>query len=436
MNNATRHWATRLPFYFGWIVVCTAFVTMAVAVTSRTAFSLLMPPLVDEFGWDRALAAGAFSFGFVCSAMASPVVGRLMDRRGPRVVIGCGVGLTGAGLLLAPLMASPWHLYATLGALVGAGSNFMSYTVQSLILSRWFVRRRGLVISLAYAGAGIGAIVLLPWLQTIIVGEGWRAACTILGLLVLLIIGPLTLLVRRRPEDVGLLPDGAAPSPSDGSKDAPSNIMDSAWAATVWTLSRAIRTTRFWWISLGFFFAMIAWYVVQVHQTKYLIDVGFTPFEAAWSLGIVAMVAIPGQILLGAISDRIGREWIWTFGCAGFAVCYAALVALEHAPSHLLLYTMVFAQGFFGYSLTSVMGAIVVEIFDGPHFGAILGTVTISMSVGGALGPWGAGLLHDTTGGYRVAFLIALVGCGVSAFAIWMASPRKVRCVPGRVAKT
>ncbi len=432
MDHEPRHWASRLPFYYGWLIVGVAFVTMAIGVTARTSFSLLMPPLIDEFGWDRGLAAGAFSFGFLVSAVISPVVGRVMDKRGPRVVILTGVALMSAGLFLAPFIERPWHLYVTLGVLVGGGANMMTYTAHSQFLPNWFLRRRGLAISVAFAGAGVGAIVLLPWLQTIILSEGWRASCWAIGWLVVLVLAPLNLFVRKKPEDIGLLPDGAA-RPASGAVSRPgSYIVDAAWVATEWTLARAMRTARFWWIVFGYFCALIAWYAVQVHQTKYLIEIGFTPLVAAWALGAVSVVAIPGQIILGGLSDRIGREWIWTAGCTGFAICYAALIALEHTPSTALLYVMVFAQGFFGYALTSVMGPIVVEVFEGPHFGAIFGTISVALISGGAAGPWIAGVIHDASGSYRLAFLFIIGCCVASAIAVWLAAPRKVRTVPGR----
>jgi MFS family permease len=432
MQHASHHWSSRLPFYYGWLIIAVAFVTMAIGVSVRTAFSLLMPPLIDEFGWDRGLAAGAFSFGFLVSAILSPIVGRVIDTRGPRIVILVGVMLMSAGLLLAPFIRTPWQFYATLGVLVGAGANMMTYTAHSQFLPNWFVRRRALAISIAFAGAGVGGIVLLPWLQTIIVGEGWRAACTVIGLLALLVVAPLTLLVRKRPEDIGLLPDGAAQLDTSARK-VPSNIVDPVWAATEWTLARAIRTARFWWIVVGYFCALVAWYGIQVHQTKYLTEVGFSPIVAAWALGAVSVVAIPGQISLGALSDRIGREWVWTAGCAGFIICYAALIALEYAPSIALLYVMVISQGFLGYALTSVMGAIVAEIFEGPHYGSIFGTLTVSLISGGAAGPWIAGAIHDATGSYRWAFILAIACCVVSAASIWFAAPGKVRAVAGRI---
>ena len=415
------------------MIVGVAFVTMALGVTARTSFSLLMPPLIDEFGWDRGLAAGAFSFGFLVSAVLSPIVGRVLDVRGPRVVILSGVLVLTAGLALAPSIERPWQLYLTLGVLVGGGANMMTYTVHSQFLPNWFVQRRGLAISIAFAGVGIGAIVLLPWLQSIIVNAGWRASCWAMGLLVLFGAGPLNLLVRKKPEDIGLLPDGESRSRSAAGTRTALNIADPRWAATTWTLARAVRTGRFWWIVLGYFCALVAWYAVQVHQTKYLMEIGFTPLVAAWSLGVVSVAGIPGQIVLGALSDRIGREWIWTAGCAGFAICYAALIALEQVQSNVLLYVMVLSQGFLGYALTSVMGPIVVEIFEGPHYGSIFGTITVALIGGGAAGPWLAGVIHDATGSYRLAFVLIIVACLISALAIWMAAPRKVRRVPGRL---
>src|ERR1700730_2544136 len=114
---------TRLPFFYGWLLVGVSFVSMAIAVNARTAFSLLFPPILDEFGWDRGVTARAFSFGFLISAIVTPCVGWLTDRRGPRLMIETGIVLMGAGLLLATLIKEPWQLYLTRGALVGGGVN-------------------------------------------------------------------------------------------------------------------------------------------------------------------------------------------------------------------------------------------------------------------------------------------------------------------------
>jgi MFS family permease len=425
----------RLPFFYGWVIVAVVFVTMGIAVNARTAFSLLFPPILDEFGWDRGTTAGAFSFGFVVSAVMSPALGRLMDRRGPLVVNELGVILIGAGMVLATLVQQPWQLYATLGMLVGGGSVCLGYTGQGLFLPNWFVRRRGLAMSLAFSGVGFGSVILLPWLQGMIVRSGWRSACLALGVVVLVLLLPLNLLVRRRPEDIGLLPDGDGAARSSAARAA-ADVVDRAWVAVDWTLARAVRTGRFWWIAIGYFCALFVWYAVQVHQTKYLVEIGFSPVLAAWALGGVSLAGIPGQIALGHLSDRVGRELVWVIGSLGFAATFVLLLALRQTPSQLLLYVMIAAQGGLGYGLTPLLGAIPAEIFQGRHYGTIFGTLMLASIGGGAAGPWLTGVLHDVTGSYTLAFWIAIAASLVSAVAIWTAAPRKVRMVAGRIART
>jgi len=334
--------------------------------------------------------------------------------------------------LLAPLTTQPWHLYLTIGVMVGAGSVCLGYSGQSLFLPNWFIRRRGLAMGLAFAGVGIGSVTLLPWVQLMIEQTGWRTACRAMGILILAVLAPINLLLRKRPEDIGLEPDGDA-APSASSAKPISNIVDPVWAGTDWTLKRAIGTARFWWISLGYFCGLYIWYAVQVHQTKYLLDIGFSPAVAVWSLGVVSLLGIPGQILLGHLSDRMGREWIWAASCLGFAICFAALIALKYVPTLFLVYIMVLAQGALGYGLTSIIGAVVLEIFQGKHYGSIFGTVMLAALAGGAAGPWITGILHDLSGSYTIAFAAGIAVSGLSAVAIWMASPGKIRAVAGRL---
>ena len=423
----------RLPFFYGWVIIAVAFVTMGVGVNARTAFSLLFPPILDEFGWERGVTAGAFSFGFLISAVLSPSMGKLMDRRGPRVQMELGAVLVAAGLFLAPYVSRPWHLYATLGVLVGGGSVCLAYTGHSFFLPNWFVRQRGLALSIAFSGVGVGSIILLPWLQGLIARGGWRTACWTMAVLTLALLVPLNLLVKRRPEDMGLRPDGDE-APREG-RAAPraSNVVDPAWVAVDWTLGRAMSTARFWWIMLGYFAGLYSWYAVQVHQTKYLVEIGFSASHAAWALGFVALVGIPGQIALGYVSDRVGREWVWTVGALGFVACYVALLLLREAPTPALLWLMVLTQGMLGYGLTSVVGAIPAEIFQGKHYGTIFGTIMVAAIGGGAAGPWLTGVIHDATGSYTAAWWIAIGCSALSGAAIWLAAPRRVRLVAGRV---
>jgi MFS family permease len=424
----------RLPFFYGWLVVMVVFVTMAIGVNARTAFSLFFPPIIGEFGWDRGVTAGAFSFGFIVSAFMSPLIGRLMDRYGPRGVMLLGVVLMGSGLLLAPLTTQPWHLYLTIGVLVGAGSVCLGYSGQSLFLPNWFIRRRGLAIGIAFAGVGIGSVTLLPWVQHMIEQTSWRTACTTMGIIVFVVLAPINLLLHKRPEDIGLQPDGDA-APTATSAKPVSNIVDPVWANTEWTLKLAMRTARFWWICIGYFAGLYIWYAVQVHQTKFLLDIGFSSSVGVWALGVVSLLGIPGQIYLGHLSDRVGREAVWAISCIGFAVCFAALIALKFVPSLWLVYLMVVTQGVLGYGLTSVMGPVVLEIFQGKHYGSIFGTIMLAALAGGAAGPWATGVLYDFFGDYTIAFAVGIAMSVLSGVAIFQASPGKVRAVAGKMAR-
>jgi MFS family permease len=405
---------------------------MAIGVNARTAFSLFFPPILDEFGWERGLTAGAFSVGFIVSALFGPLLGRLMDRHGPRLVVSLGVSLMGAGLALATQIREVWHLYATLGFLVAGGSLGATHTGQSLYLPNWFVRRRGLAIGIAFSGVGIGSIVLLPWLQRLILGAGWRHACLAMAIVVVSVLLPLNLLFpRRRPEDIGLHPDGDAAAAGGAARA--DNVVDVAWVAVDWTLARALRTARFWWIALGFATSLFAWYGVQIHQTKYLIEIGFAPTVAAYALGLVGLMGVAGQIALGYLSDRVGREWMWAVGNLGFVLSLALLLAMRQHPTPLYLYLMVGAQGLLGYGLAAVFSAIPAEIFQGRNYGSIFGALTLASVGGSGVGPWVVGALYDRTGSYVVAFWLAMACSLVSALAIWLAAPRKVRAVAGRI---
>jgi MFS family permease len=427
----------RLPFFYGWVVVAVAFVTMAIGVNTRTAFSLLFPPILDEFGWDRATIAGAFSIGFVASALYTPFIGMAMDRFGPRLVIPFGVLLVAGGLALATGAARPWQFDLSLGVLVVGGSVFVSYIGHSVFLPHWFVRRRGLATGIAFSGVGVGSILMFPWLQGLIDGAGWRSACFAMAGLLLVVLLPLNLVLQRqRPEDLGLVPDG---DPGDAtaraSTSADANIVDRAWVASDWTLPRAMRTIRFWWLFVAFFSGLFAWYAVQVHQTRYLVEIGFRPELAAFALGLVGLAGVVGQIAIGHLSDRVGREWAWTVAALGFVLCYLCLLALPAHPSLFLLYAMVGAQGLLGYGLATVYGAIPAELFQGPHFGTIFGTLSSASILGAASGPWVAGMVYDRAHSYAPAFWLAIGLSLLSIACIWLAAPRKVRVVAGQIAR-
>jgi len=276
--NASRQ--ISLPFFYGWLLVVVSFVTMAIGVNARTVFSLLFPQILDEFGWDRGVTAGAFSFGFLVSAVVTPCVGWLTDRRGPRLVIEIGVFLMGTGLVLATLTAAlatlphprragrrrrePSRLYGPITiphqlvctaararaehCVLGGRCRFDHHFALAANLDRQFGLANCLLVSRAPA-----------------------RRC----------LAPLNLLLKRRPADLGLEPDGISGSSTPlGARSG----TDSSLPSDDWTLGRAVRTPRFRWLATSYFCGLFTWYAVQVHETKYLTEIGFDPSIAAWAL--------------------------------------------------------------------------------------------------------------------------------------------------------
>jgi len=430
--------ANRLPFFYGWIVVAVAFVTMAIGVNARTSFSLLFPPILDEFGWNRGELAATFSIGFIVSTLFTPLIGALMDRYGPRLTVTMGASFTSLGLLLATYSTTLWHFYLTLGVLVVGGSIFLSYIGHTMFLPNWFSRRRGLAVGIAFSGVGIGSIIMMPWMQMTIETAGWRSACLMIAAVAMIVLVPLNILFQRRhPTDLSLEPDGG-PGPEQidsktGEALKSDGIVDRAWVEREWTLKQAMKTGRFWWLLTAFTSGLYIWYAVQVHQTRYLIDIGISAETAALALGFVGLGGIIGQIGIGYLSDRMGREWAWTLSALGFVATYACLHILRLWPEQWLMYLMVVMQGFFGYGLASVFGAVPADVFAGKRYGVIFGVLAAAASAGAALGPWATGLLFDFNGDYELAFSIAMAVGGLSIVSMWLASPRKVRLVPGQI---
>ncbi len=427
--------AVQLPCFYGWIVVSVAFVTLSIGANVRTAFSLLFPPILSEFGWDRGTTATVFSIGFISATLYASILGHWMDRFGPRYVMPVAAVLVSSGLVLTTMSHQPWQFFVALGVLVVGTSSVLGYNGHFTFLPNWFMRQRGLAIGLALSGVGTGSIVMLPWLQATIDRASWRHGCWVLAGIILAVLAPLNFVFQRqRPEDLGLNPDGDPASHDDQETGEPTdNVVDHSWVAVDWTLPRALKTARFWWLALGFFCTMFIWYTIIVHQTQYLLDAGLDAAYAALVLGSVSLLGVGGQIGLGQLSDRIGREWVWTLSSFGFAASYTLLLVIETHPSLGLMALLVTLQGFVGYGLAAVYSAVPADIFHGKHYGVIFGTLTVAGALGGATGPWLAGVLYDLMGSYTLPFSIAIALSVLSSVPIWLAAPRNVRVVAGQI---
>ena len=416
------------PFYYGWVIVAIAFLSLGVWLAMRATFSVFLVVLLDEFHWSRASAAGVQSLSFVVYTCSAPVVGTLIDRFGPRRIILPGIILLCGGLLLSATVQTLFQFYLFYGIIAACGVTFVSISAYSAILAHWFETRRGLASGIAVSGMGIGAFALVPLIQYVIGAEGWRFAFLVLAGLVFLLLFPVTaVFLRHKPGELGLRPDGEnwGTAPKRGSVE----VIDPRWAETDWTLKRALREGRFWSLLAVGFLSIIPFYLILIHGAKLLVDRGFSGMGAAFIIAFVGINSSVFKVFWGWLSDRIGREVTFTAGIGATVLGVFFLLLFEAGGSRLTAYLFALFLGCGWGVMAPIYMSASADLFQGKSYGLIYGILEAVIGLGSALGPWLGGFIFDATGSYRTAFLIAIAACIMSCPFLWIAAPRKVRQV-------
>jgi len=431
-------------FYYGWVIVGACFFILTLTSLVATSFPIFYVPVLENFNWSRGSTAIALSIHLILSGISAPFAGELIDRYGPRLIMPIGAIMTGAALILLSRSMALWQVYATFGVLGAIGCSAVHITPLTAVASNWFTRNRGMAISLVVAGPGAGQLLILPLLQALIQRTGWRNTYLVFGLAVLIIPTALVrLFLYRRPSDKGLTleeekrPQRSALSSGEGSEETAVAggtttefvVVDKEWAETDWTIARAIRTQRFW--SLLFVLALVAsgFFLIGIHLIAFLEDKGYSPQVAAYVMGFQGFINIFGTLLGGMLGDRIGREKTLSLGVLFYICCIVFLNLSGLVVSLPLLVGFVLLYGVgYGMAFPSLM-ASVADLFQGKHFGSILGVLLLGGYFGAAFGTWLGGFLFDWTHGYRLNFLVAGAVMALAAALIWKAGPRKVRRV-------
>lgn len=415
-----------------------AFTCLAIGYAVWHSFSIFYVAILGEFGWTRASTALAFSVFTVMYGLTSPLSGALVDRFGARVVIPVGAAVMAAGLFASSTVTEPWHLYVYYGICTAVGLNLIGTIVNFTVLANWFSRRRGTATGIAASGIGVGMLLLVPALQAIINTAGWRSAYIAVGGLVLVVVPTVAFVFhRQRPEDMGLLPDGgtAGLKKTAAARPPQLRVVDERWAAKSWNIRSALSTRRFWLLFGGYMCGTLSHQSVMVHQVAYLTDRQFDPMLGATVVGLVGIFGSVGKIFWGWLSDRIGREGAYALGMGSLVLGIFVLSTVADSSQlwAVYLYAVVFGIGYGVFApLTS---SIAADVFQGRRFGSIYGVLYVGNGAGSAIGPWVSGALFDATHSYVVALAMATGAAVVSALAVWLAAPRKVRQVPGVVAR-
>ncbi|OGP87281.1 MAG: hypothetical protein A2156_12125 [Deltaproteobacteria bacterium RBG_16_48_10] len=413
-------------FYYGWVIVGLAMLSMAYWFGLRTSFSVFFVALIDEFHWGRAEAAAALSIAMVAYMVMAPIVGILVDRIGPRRVMLPGIALIGVGLLFCTQIETLAQFYLFYGVVVGIGIPCLSIVPFTIILAHWFERKRGTANGLASVGIGMSSLLFVPLFQYLISLWGWRSAFFIFSLLVFAIPLPLNaIFLRHRPEEIRLLPDGD--SVDNMPKEVPFHPTGSSLKKQ--GLKDLMKTGRFWSVIL--FPSLIAFgiYMVIVHHVRYLVDLGVGKMWAASLFAVMGAISGGFRFFWGWLSDRIGREITYTLGGICFSLGILALLLFQYILSPFLLYLFAFFFGAGWGSTAPMIMSISGDLYKGKNFGLIYGMVEGNIGIGAAVGTWVGGFIFDQTQNYFWAFILAILMSFISILLVWYIAPRKFRLI-------
>ena len=406
----------RLPTSGGrqhaWLLLAGAFLIFAVAAGCIQAYPVFLVAFIGVFGWSRAAASIAFAVSQFVSGISAPLVGAMVDRLGPRRMVLIGTALLAVGLFGNAHATALWHVILLYGVVMTLGANCLGLVVFVPTLSRLFVRKRGMAVSIVQSANGFARAYTAPLSQLLISGIGWRATYLVQGGAVMALVLPLSLLFRRT--EPARFARGTQTESSEG-----------------WTVRDAMRTPHFWLLMLVYVFTGLGSFLVALHQLAFAVTVGFGKLYAAEVLGIGALLSLPGVILTGTISDYIGRERaaVASYGMSILGVVFALLI---HSPDQsLLLWLHACCFGMTWGARGPAITAKTADLFPGPNLGAILGVITVGTGVGAGAGSWMAGWLFDLTGSYEAPFLLSILFYLCGAVAFWaLRRPPVVRTRP------
>jgi MFS family permease len=387
----------------GVLVLC-----FALSVLGRglgESFTVFLKPISENFGWDRAQVVSVYSLTWLVSGLTAPVVGRVFDRSGPRLVYALGIFFLGAAFLGASHAQSLWQFQASIGLCVGFGIALIGNVPNSILLGRWFGPRLPTAMAVVYSAMGAGVLVLLPASQLLIEHLGWRGAYQLFGVVAVCLLVPVVLLPWRRL---------AAGAPHVVKRSDPGFVDEG------WTLVSAMRHHAFWALFSTFFFTAVGMYAIAAQIVAYLIDAGFTPIQAATAWGFSGVVLLFGMVGVSQLDSIIGRR---PSVLISYAISIAGIILLwllQYYPSYWLLTAFVITFGSMIGSRGPLLSATAMKIFRGERVGTIFGTISIGSGLGSALGSWSGGLLHDWSHSYNpvFAFSLAMVVLGMIPFLV------------------
>jgi len=384
-------------------------------IGARFCFGVFLKPLQLDFGLSRSSASGLFSIYMLICCVIAALGGWALDRFGPRILSLWMAALTGLAFIISSQITSPWQLLISYSLLLSLGTGTI-YTVANTTASRWFVQKRGFVVGITSSGGPVGMMVLAPLAAFLISHYDWRTAFFVMGIIFWLTMAAAALWLIKDPGSVGLSPDGNHCQP-DQENSISSRSPPEAIHADL-TLGQAFRLKAFWLLWLVWMTLSLALHMILVHVVPFALDMGIDALDAAFIISLTGISNIPGRLLVGRVSDKVGRNALG-------AVCvlgqFLALLWLMQSHELWMLYIFALAFGLLWGGSSTMMTVLIGDIFGVCNLGSIMGIMSAAWAAGAALGPGIAGIVFDISGRYLAAFGVAAVTLFAAIFFMYFA---------------
>ena len=417
-------------FYGWWIVIASMCALVIGSAFYWQGFGVFFLSLQEEFDTNRAAISGAIALSQLEGGMLGPVGGYLVDRFGPRRMMVFGVSVMGAGFILLSAVSSLVMFYVVFLGVISVGMS-VGVRVPALVApANWFIRKRGLAIGISLAGSGFGGL-FIPVLGVLIATIGWRDTAIVAGLTVWALGVPLAVILRTRPEDHGMLPDGDPPGERPAAAVAPAGSEDSRAQRTApahlegdYTLRGAMRLPVFWFLAVAFGLRQFAVGAISLHVVPFLVDTGRSLEVASSILAATTVTSVVGRLGFGWLADRFPPRYIMAVSMVMVGVGALILTNVGAGWGLLVLYIAVYAVGWGGGAVT--MNATRGAYFGRRAFGTISGTMDFVQMFGLVLGPIYAGVVYDITESYTIAFTSFAVSAAASGvLMVFLRPPRR-----------
>lgn len=388
--------------FYGWVVVGACYMALFTAIASYYAFGVFFKPISGEFGWTRAQTSLAVSINLMTGAFLGVLAGRLVDKYKPRNIMLICAALASFSYIMMSRINGLGQFYLLYGVTLGIAMS-PNYIIPSVLINRWFMKKRGLALGIVFSAFGMAQMVSPPLVASLIESVGWRPMYIYIGIFLFIIISTSALFLRSSPEEMGLLPDGDAgiePVKDNPAGQSKNGVMQGL------SIKETIATSAFWLITLLWFFMAFPVYMMVIHLIPYTTDMGFNVIAAASIMTASGISSIVGRISLGHASDKFGNKKMLMLS---FIMVILGMLLLIKARSLPAIYIAVIIFGFFSSGSDNIVIKAMADLFGLRSLGFIVGATGLAWRVGASSGAYLAGFFFDITSSYFIIFSLAAI---------------------------